>query len=292
VQFCAAIRALARQLGQLYGREMATDARKLRTSVIRKARAAGLDVLAIRRHQISRRMYRNNRAELARQMGRNGSNAATFPFGRNLPCLADRWDDAGVASGQYFHQDLLVARWIHDARPTRHVDVASRVDGFVAHVASFRDIEVLDIRPVKTSAQGITFHQRDIIEADPAWDECCDSLSCLHALEHFGLGRYGDPVDVNGWKKGFDNLTRMVEPGGHFYFSVPIGPQRVEFDAHRVFSVPFLVDLVGRKFSIEQFWYIGDDDDLYGPADLSSREAANSFGCRLGCGILDLVRST
>ncbi len=224
-------------------------------------------------------------------MERTSSVAETFPFGKNVPCLADRWEEAGVASGQYFHQDLLVARWIHDARPTRHVDVASRVDGFVAHVASFRDIEVLDIRPIKTSALGITFHQRNITEPDATWDQSCDSLSCLHALEHVGLGRYGDPVDVNGWKKGFDNLTRMVKPGGHFYFSVPIGRQRVEFDAHRVFSVPFLVDLVQPQFSIERFWYVADDDDLYGPADVFSRDAANSFGCNLGCGIFDLVRS-
>jgi len=32
-------------------------------------------------------------------------------------------------------QDLLVARWIFDAKPQRHVDIGSRVDGFIAHVA-------------------------------------------------------------------------------------------------------------------------------------------------------------
>ena len=39
---------------------------------------------------------------------------------------------------------------IYAARPEKHVDVGSRVDGFVAHVASFREIEVFDVRPIAT----------------------------------------------------------------------------------------------------------------------------------------------
>ena len=38
--------------------------------------------------------------------------------------------------------------------------------------------------------------------------EVCDSISCLHALEHFGLGRYNDPLDPNGHLKGFNNISK------------------------------------------------------------------------------------
>src|SRR5215475_9848858 len=69
-----------------------------------------------------------------------------WPLGELNPCLKDRYEDSGVASGHYFHQDLLVARRVHARAPRVHVDVGSRVDGFIAHVASFREIEVLDIR--------------------------------------------------------------------------------------------------------------------------------------------------
>ena len=49
---------------------------------------------------------------------------------------------------------------------------------------------------------------------DQPLTDYCDSVSCLHALEHFGLGRYGDPVDPDGHLKGFRNLRRIVQ-GGH-----------------------------------------------------------------------------
>jgi hypothetical protein len=34
------------------------------------------------------------------------------------------------------------------------------------------------------------------------------------ALEHYGLGRYLDPLDPLCWRKGFANLASMIAPGG------------------------------------------------------------------------------
>jgi hypothetical protein len=64
----------------------------------------------------------------------------------------------------------------------------------------------------------------------------CDSLSCLHAIEHFGLGRYGDPIDPLGYKKGIANMASLLSTGGVFYLSTPIGRERVEFNANWVFN--------------------------------------------------------
>ena len=55
-------------------------------------------------------------------------------------------------------------------------------------------------------------------------------------LEHFGLGRYGDPIDPNGYKIGFANLASLLRPGGRFYLSTPLGQERVEFNANWVFN--------------------------------------------------------
>jgi hypothetical protein len=63
---------------------------------------------------------------------------------RKYMILKDYNEQAGSASGHYFHQDLLVASFIQKSSPERHIDVGSRIDGFVAHVASFRKIEILE----------------------------------------------------------------------------------------------------------------------------------------------------
>jgi hypothetical protein len=230
----------------------------------------------------------NRRAFMA-QVARSGSE---FVIADSYPCLLDRYLPSGTAKGQYFHQDLHVAQMIHAAQPDRHIDVGSRIDGFVAHVATFRPIEVVDIRPQPTTARNITFHQRDIMQPDPTYDQSTESLSCLHTLEHFGLGRYGDPVDFYGYLKGWENLVRMVKMGGTLYVSVPIGEvQRVEFDAHRIFSIPYLLDvMIDPLFEVRTFAYVDDGGDMHHDVEIRSDAAATTWGLSNGCGIFELVR--
>lgn len=152
------------------------------------------------------------------------------------PCLHDYQDEGGSTRNEYFWQDLLIAQKIFSRNPSRHVDIGSRVDGFVAHVASFRTIELLDIRPITSEIPGVKFTRADLMNRPTALAEYCDSLSCLHALEHFGLGRYGDPLDVKGAELGIENMSHMLQPGGVLYLSTPIGRSRVEFNANWVFD--------------------------------------------------------
>ena len=168
---------------------------------------------------------------------------------RVLPCLGDRYAEGGSTKNEYFWQDLWVARKIFQQRPVRHVDIGSRIDGFVAHVASFREIEVFDIRPLSSNIPGVVFKQADVSSSASLGayvsqsDAYCDSLSCLHALEHFGLGRYGDCVDPQGYMRGIENMARLLQTGGRFYLSTPIGQHRVEFNANWVFDPLTLVGL-------------------------------------------------
>lgn len=157
-----------------------------------------------------------------------------------MPCLHDRYEEGGATRSEYFWQDLIVARAIHAAKPVKHVDIGSRIDGFVAHVASFRDCEVFDVRPVSAAVPGVVFHRADLMEpaslSFAAGDGYCDSLSCLHAIEHFGLGRYGDPVNPLGYQRGIENMAQLLKPGGTLYLSTPVGQERVEFNANWVFD--------------------------------------------------------
>lgn len=180
-----------------------------------------------------------------------------------FPCLHDWYEEGGTTKNEYFWQDLYVARKIHSANPQKHIDVGSRVDGFVAHVASFRDIEVIDIRPVTSKIPGVTFKQADLMANNSLLSSQCDSLSCLHALEHFGLGRYGDLIDPLGYVKGLANMAALLNTGGTFYLATPIGRERVEFNAHRVFDPRSLLQVAeSHGCSLAGFAWFTQDNGL------------------------------
>ena len=120
----------------------------------------------------------------------------------------------------------------------------------------------------------------DMINAYP-------SLSSLHAIEHFGLGRYGDPINYFGHIKAIDNITEMLQNGGVFYFSVPIGPQRIDFNAHRVFSIQYIMNLFSVKYELIRFSYINDIGDFFEDVKLTDEFIANNGGCHYGCGIFE-----
>lgn len=225
--------------------------------------------------------------EIKNQAKQNG---ADFPFGKLYPCLEDAGSESGVASGHYFHQDLLVAGLVFKNNPVKHVDIGSRIDGFVAHAASFREIEVFDIRALSNTIPNIHFRRFNLIDKNFGLKDYCDSLSCLHALEHFGLGRYGDEINYNGHLIGWENMYKTIKKGGKLYFSVPIGPQRIEFNAHRVFSVNYLLDLIGVRYKIDSFSYVDDMGNLCSNVSLEKSNIDKNFSCNYGCGIFELTK--
>jgi hypothetical protein len=212
--------------------------------------------------------------------------AGGFKWGEELPMIGE-WEQSSGGPGAYFLQDLEVARWLFEDRPVRHVDVGSRIDGFIGSVASFREVEVIDIRPAPFPVERVVFHQLDIMSELPdTWKHATDSLSCLHTVEHFGLGRYGDPINPNGHLKGLEGLKFMVKPGGMFYLSVPVGAERIEFNAHRIFSIPTVASWFQNGWKIEHCTLIDDHNQLIRNPDISGPEAENSHGCHAGVLIL------
>jgi len=227
------------------------------------------------------RRFVRDRAEFKRAAG-----SGALPWGTELPMLTE-WDETSGSLGSYFFQDQLVARWIFEAGANRHVDVGSRLDGFIGNLSVFREVEVIDIRPQPLAVPNVIFHQLDLMAELPAeWLECTDSLSCLHTLEHFGLGRYGDPVDPEGHLKGLERLRRMLAPGGRLYLSTPIGPQRVEFNAHRVFAASTLSGWFADGWELERFALIDDDKHVHESLAWQGPDFERHFGCRLGLGIV------
>ncbi|MDB5799555.1 MAG: hypothetical protein JWL63_494 [Rhodocyclales bacterium] len=221
----------------------------------------------------------------------NSRSAHPWRLSFSMPFFHDRFEESGVVSGHYFHQDLLVARRIFERKPAKHVDVASRVETFVAHVAAFRQIEVFDIRPLSARIPNISFTQCDFMNLPPEMNGYSDSVSCLHALEHFGLGRYCDPIDIDGHLKGFDSLYKTLVSGGILYLSFPIGEiERIEFNAHRVFSIQTVLGWAKDRFELIGFSYVDDAGNLHENIPLSEVDAASSYHLKYGCGIFEMKK--
>jgi SAM-dependent methyltransferase len=213
-----------------------------------------------------------------------------------VPSLHDRDQEGGSTKGEYFLQDLFVARKIFSANPDKHLDVGSRIDGFVAHVASFRELEVVDVRPISSEIPGIEFVEADLSDANSMSafhlsDGYCDSVSCLHALEHFGLGRYGDPLDASGFKKGLKNLAKLLKPAGVLYLSTPVGKERVEFNANWVFHPDTIIQearLNGLTLAACSVLYPGAESII----TLSDAESIKALGDQEYClAIFELQKS-
>lgn len=228
--------------------------------------------------------------EYARLRRQNGRLAIPWAMSFSSPNFHDRFAQSGATRGHYFLQDLLVAQRICAANPKRHVDIGSRIDGFVAHVASFRPIEVLDIRPLDLQVENITFRQCDITLGSNGLDAYADSVSCLHALEHIGLGRYGDRPDIDGHKHALESLTRILEREGTLYLSVPIGQERIEFNGHRVFAIATVLAMTRDAFDLVDFSYIDDSGILHERVDPHAGQAQHDFDLRYGCGIFQFRR--
>jgi hypothetical protein len=147
-------------------------------------------------------------------------------------------------------------------------------------------IEVIDLRPIPTSSKNITFTQMDVMTG---LSIKTSSLSCLHTIEHFGLGRYGDPINPQGHIQGFTNLVEALEPGGKFYISFPIGSkERVEFNAHRVFHPESIFTWPAvEKLELIDFSWVDDNGDFH-----PSSNPSEAFFSELnyGCGIYTFKR--
>lgn len=174
------------------------------------------------------------------------------------PIIADRYAEAG-SMGSYFWQDLWAAKLIHQSGIKSHFDIGSRIDGFIAHLLAM-DISVtlIDVREFPGEVENLHTIVSDATNLSQVEDESIDSLSALCSLEHFGLGRYGDPINPEACFLCFEAIQKKLKKGGHLYISVPIGKERVEFNAHRVFFAKTIVECFNQMNLIELSYTVRD----------------------------------
>jgi hypothetical protein len=169
-----------------------------------------------------------------------------------LPVFSDKHASSGNADGHYFWQDLICAKWIFEDSPGNHLDVGSRIDGFIAHLLTFMNVHQIDVRMNPTQIEGLTTVVADLTRNFQESKVKYSSVSSLHSLEHFGLGRYGDTLNPVGHELGLINLSSFVSSGGFLYVSYPVGDGVVQFNSQRLLPADWATKIL-KDFSLLQF---------------------------------------
>jgi len=195
------------------------------------------------------------------------------------PCLKEKKGALGF-DRHYVYHTAWAARIVAQSRLSEHVDIGSSLY-FCGMLSAFIRVRFYEYHPVDLRLSNLSLGQADLLQL-PFTDATIESISCMHVVEHVGLGRYGDPLDPQGDQKAMRELARVLAPGGTLLFVVPVGRPRICFNAHRIYSFHQVregfcgLDL--REFALVP------DDPAHGALIMNPGEAvvdAQNYGC--GC---------
>lgn len=196
-----------------------------------------------------------------------------------LPCLHDKTSTTSF-DHHYIYHPAWAARVLADLKPSSHIDISSSLH-FCSMVSAFLPVQFYDYRPAKLLLDSLSTGAADLLNL-PFADGSVASLSCMHVVEHVGLGRYGDPLDPDGDLKAIAELTRVLAVNGSLLFVVPMGRPRIMFNAHRIYSYRQVVSYFS-ELQLREFSLIPDNAQEAGLIRNASPELADaqSYGC--GC---------
>jgi hypothetical protein len=190
------------------------------------------------------------------------------------PKLHDRSNDTPF-DAHYIYHPAWAARVVNDIQPTLHIDFSSTLH-FSTILSAFVPTHFYDYRPADLHLTGLESRSADLTRL--AFDDnSIACLSCLHTIEHIGLGRYGDPIDPYSDLKAIEELQRVASD--HLIIVVPVGKQRVVFNAHRVYD-PIAFTEIFKDCHLESFSYVDDYGNFHMPAAISDAVDQN-YAC--GC---------
>ena len=202
--------------------------------------------------------------------------AEKIKFSETYPILHEKTQTTAFDS-HYFYQDIWAFKKVLKSGVSSHVDVGSRID-LVGFLTAITEVTFIDIRPLMADLDNFISKKGSILSM-PYEDNSVQSLSCLHVTEHIGLGRYGDPLDPLGSKKGCRELARVLAQEGNLYFAMPIGKPRLCFNGHRIHSPRQVLDYFS-DLKLVELSGITDDVQFIKNIDISVLEESD-FGCGL-----------
>jgi SAM-dependent methyltransferase len=226
--------------------------------------------------------FKNNR-QFRREFDQFTQMAGTNPrfptrWEETAPMMNERTGTLPFDASYVYHTAWAV-RCLANSLPAKHVDISSYIF-FNAMLSAFIPVEFYDYRPAPLKLSNLVAGSQDLTKLTFA-DNSIASLSCMHVVEHIGLGRYGDPFDPDGDVKATRELKRVLAPGGLLLFVVPSGESRIVFNAHRVYNKTQVLNLFD-GLTLESFALLPDkyEDGLIEGASAEIVEKQR-YGC--GC---------
>jgi len=195
------------------------------------------------------------------------------------PCLEDRTSSTGF-DRHYIYHPAWAARIISKTKPAEHTDISSTLV-FCSILSAFVPVRFFDFRPADLRLDNLLSATADLLNL-PFRDDSIQSLSCMHVVEHIGLGRYGDPLDPDGDVKAMRELRRVLAPGGSLLIVVPVGIPRICFNAHRIYRFQQVCEAFS-GLKLREFSLIPDDPAFGGLIYNATEEVVDCqhYGC--GC---------
>jgi SAM-dependent methyltransferase len=203
------------------------------------------------------------------------------------PCLEERTTTTDF-DRHYIYHPAWAARILSQTKPEFHIDISSTLY-FCSIVSAFIPIKFYDYRPVKLNLEKLYTGSADLLSL-PFEEGSVKSLSCMHVVEHIGLGRYGDPLDPDGDLKAISELIRVLAPDGNLLLVVPVGKKsRIMFNAHRIYSYEQILSYFS-VLKLMEFALIPDDPNAGGLIYNASPDMVNV--CTYGCGCFWFRKNT
>lgn len=174
------------------------------------------------------------------------------------PCIKDKTVQTNF-DAHYIYHTAWAARKVREIAPSVHTDISSSLY-FSGIVSAFTPVDFYDYRPANLKLSGLVSRHADLTKLDFA-DDSIHSLSCMHTIEHIGLGRYGDPIDPDGDLTAIRELIRVTAKGGSLLFVTPLGKPKIEFNAHRIYSYEQIAEYF-KGLTLREFTLITDSGDF------------------------------
>jgi hypothetical protein len=169
----------------------------------------------------------------ARLQRASGDARFTLSMRDRIPALWEKSEQT-VFDAHYVYHNAWAIRSVLKILPSTHVDISSTLY-FCTSLSASIPVKFFDYRPAPLNLSQLSSDRCDLMRL-PFADGSIESLSCMHTIEHVGLGRYGDKIDPGGDLRAFSELKRVVAPGGNLLVVLPVGTQRLCFNAHRIYA--------------------------------------------------------